>query len=274
MAAGALCAAVAAGAATLGLSRQAVLGPLYDHPERGSLRDAGLSISPARWELIRISLLLGTAAVCVLGSLPFALTLAAPFAPSVWLRVRRDAARDRARIGVTHAMRLVHAGLRSGAVLPDALRRAADAVGPLAARPLVAALDASALGRPLDQALVAVAGSCDWRTARALETLAIGLGERLPLDRFAGLVGALSDRLRFEDQLAAEVHARASGARLQLWLLAATVPALTAYLAFTVPSLGTTLLSPLGLTVLLPGSLALEAIGIVLGRQVVRGALN
>jgi hypothetical protein len=52
------------------------------------------------------------------------------------------------------------------------------------------------------------------------------------------------------------------------------VPALAAYLAFTVPSLAATLAQPIGRFVLIPAALCLEAIGVIASRRAIEGALR
>jgi Flp pilus assembly protein TadB len=160
--------------------------------------------------------------------------------------------------------------------LPEALRRAADASDDqLARQPFADALRAFDLGAPLDDALrTAAENATDERMRIALETLAIGIGSRLPGDRAGVLVAAVADRVAFDERLDEEVRARTSGLRAQVLLLAAIVPSIAAYLALTVPSLGATLTGPIGQTVLIPGAIALEVIGIVASRRAVDGAVR
>ena len=87
-------------------------------------------------------------------------------------------------------------------------------------------------------------------------------------------MAAVADRLAFHERLDEDVRARTNGLQLQVILLAALVPALTIYLAATVPSLGPTLGSSLGKLVLIPAAVLLEAIGVLASRRVVSGALR
>jgi Flp pilus assembly protein TadB len=105
----------------------------------------------------------------------------------------------------------------------------------------------------------------------ALETMAMGLASRLSYDRAGILVGAVADRLAFEERLDEEIRARTAGLRSQVTLLALVVPAIAAYLAFTVPSLAATLASPIGRFVLIPVAMALEAIGVIASRRAIDG---
>jgi len=109
-------------------------------------------------------------------------------------------------------------------------------------------------------------------TATAFEALSLAVSERLPIERVAALLGAITDRLLFDERLAAEIAARAAGARTQMWLLAALVPALALYLALSLPALAATLGGPFGRTILVPGAVLLEVAGVVLSRRIVRRA--
>jgi Flp pilus assembly protein TadB len=178
-------------------------------------------------------------------------------------------------LATTHLLRATEAALRSGASLPEALRRACGATTEdrLAQRPFVRALRAFDLGAPLDEALrEAAQRAADARERMALETIAMGIASRLPHDRAGTLIAAVADRLAFEERLDEEVRARTAGLRSQVVLLALVVPAIAVYLAFTVPSLAATLGQPLGRFVLIPVALALEVIGVIASRRAVEGA--
>jgi len=160
--------------------------------------------------------------------------------------------------------------LRSGASLPEALRRATEGTEDrLARRPFVDALRAFDLGAPLDRALRTAAhrSKSDARSQLAFETLAIGIESRLPYERAAILVAAVADRLAFEERLDEEVRARTGGLRAQVILLALVVPAIAAYLALTVPSLAATLGQPIGRFVLIPVAAVLEVVGVIASRR-------
>lgn len=244
------------------------------HPDGDALADAGWRWSQGRWELVR----LGTVATSMvaLGAAggPVLLGLAGAAGPSLAVRVRAQAARDRSRGPATRLLVASHAALRSGVPLAEALRQGLLGCDDrIARRPVEAALRWFDLGEPLDRALIAAAGALPAGPAvTAFEALALGIGERLPIERVAALLGAVTDRALFEERLAAEVAARAAGARMQMWLLAALVPALAIYLALSMPALAVTLGGPLGRTVLIPGALLLELGGVLLSRRIVRRA--
>jgi Flp pilus assembly protein TadB len=219
--------------------------------------------------------MLAGATLSLAASLPMpALLMAGALVPSLALRSRAGAVRWRARLATTRLLRATEAALRSGASLPEALRRACDATTEdrLGRQPFVDALRAFDLGAPLDHALRASAHrATDSRSRIALETIAMGIASRLPHDRAGILVGAVADRLAFEERLDEEIRARTAGLRSQVVLLALVVPTIAAYLAFTVPSLGGTLGQPIGRFVLIPAAVGLELIGLIASRRSIDG---
>lgn len=275
--AGALATGIAVAALLLAC---AIRGPVLRtvrlrHPDSDPLSDAGWSAGLGRWELTRAGIVVGALVVAVAVGLPLLVVPAAAFAPSVWIRLRAEAARERARRSITRVVAGTEAALRSGVTLPDALRREAEATtDPLARRTVLEALAAFDLGASLDAGLrTAALGSRDRRVVLAFETLALGIDERLPRERLADLLRGLVDRLSFEEGLDDEVRARASGARQQQRLLALLVPAIAVFLIATMPSLAAALDTPLGRFVLVPGAIAFEIAGIMLARRIVNEAL-
>lgn len=260
----------------LPLTREAIRLPRVSHPDAEALAEMGWGHGLRAWEGLRLGSTAGALLVAAASGAPLALVLVAPVLPSLWIRARAGAARERARRARTRIVLATEAALRSGSSLPESLRRAVAASDDaLASRPFREAVAAFDLGAPLDLSLRQAAGRCrDRRSALALETLAVGLGERLPRERIADLVGNVADRLVFEERLDDEVRARAGGVRAQVRLLAALVPALALYLSITMPGLAATLDGPLGRTVLLPAAAALEIAGIVLSTRIVREALR
>jgi Flp pilus assembly protein TadB len=246
------------------------------HPDSASLDDVNWRRPLWQWESVRAGCILAGAALSLAAPLPMvAVLIAGGLAPSFVVRSRADAVRWRARLTTTRLLRATEAALRSGASLPEALRRACDAATEdrLGRRPFVDALRAFDLGAPLDSALRASGRrAADARSRIALETIAIGIASRLPHDRAGILVGAVTDRLAFEERLDEEIRARTAGLRSQVVLLALVVPAIAAYLAFTVPSLAGTLGQPIGRFVLIPAAVALEIVGVLASRRAIRGA--
>jgi len=266
--AGALAAALAAMCAAMApRPLPAALPARASHPDARALAAAGWSRPLWQWEGLRWACVL--VAIACASAAPFLVvpaTLGAAVAPSVIARLRADAAGLRARKATTRLLRGAEATLRSGGALPEALRRAIDAsVEPLTRRPFADALRAFDLGAPLDEALRTAASTTADRRA-------LGVSSRLPADRSGVLVGAVADRLAFEERLDEEIGARTAGMRSQMLLLAAIVPGLAIYLALTVPSLAATLSGPLGRMVLIPVAVALEVAGIVASRRALAGA--
>lgn len=245
------------------------------HPDLALLQDIGWRRGLIAWEAIRAASAFAALVISLATGLPIILALMGGLAPSLWVRLRGQAARDRSHRATGALVSAVESALRSGTSLPEALRRAADGIGePIARRPIEAALRSFELGSGLDVALIGSAAQVgDERERDVLMTLALGIEERLPRERLADLLASIADRVAFEDELADEVRARAAGARQQQWLLAGLVPALAIYLAATMPMLGATLASDLGRFVLVPVAVALEIGGIVLSSRVIRGAM-
>ncbi|HUQ16201.1 MAG TPA: hypothetical protein VM070_00275 [Candidatus Saccharimonadales bacterium] len=244
------------------------------HPDGAALADAGWRWTRGRWELVRLGSLATAMALLAAAGGPILLGAVGLLGPSLAVRMLAQAARDRARGPATRLLVAAHAALRSGVPLAEALRQGLLGCDDrIARRPVEAALRAFDLGEPLDRALIVAARALpSGPAATAFEALALGIGERLPLERVAALLGAVTDRALFEERLAAEVAAHAAGARMQLWLLAAIVPALALYLALSMPALAATLGGPLGRTVLVPGAFLLEIGGVLLSRRIVRQA--
>ncbi len=245
------------------------------HPDLLALRDAGMRISLRRWEASRAAaIVFGAIVGSALGSaIAGAGVLAA--APSIAARVRAAAARDRARAALAPLIVTTHAGLRSGLALPEALRRAAAACDDrIARRPFEDALARFDLGDPLDSALTFGASNTqDPRVADAMRTLALGVSERMPVERAAALLNAVAELVRYDESVESEVRARSAGIRFQIYMLAAVVPVLALYLFITMPGLAATLGSPLGRTVLVPGAVVLEVAGIAVSRQLIRNVV-
>ncbi len=278
---GAACVAVGVAAAIAAVRPALVAGPhlRWRDPDTAALGELRLGVPPGessvrmgRWLLARSSAALALGVVAAATGMPIVLGAAiGAAAPSLWLRLRLDGARRRARRSSTHLMRSVYAALSSGASVADALRRGlAGCTDRLAARPLEDAMASFSVGAALDRALLDASASVgDHRIRAALETLALGIGERLPIERVAALAGRVSESLVFDEQLDDEVQARASGLRAQVWLVALLIPALSAYLLLTVPTLASSVGSGVGRTVLLPAAAAFEILGIVLSRRIV-----
>ena len=246
------------------------------HPDRSALRDSGWRLPLRQWETLRAMAVVSGVVLAYGVGIPAAGGAILGLLPSLAARIRAGAARDQARGSLTPVLMTTHAGLRSGLALPEALRRAvAGTADVIARRPFEEALARFDLGDPLDVALsIGAVRARDPRVSDAMHTLALGVSERMPIDRAAALLGAVAELVRHDESLEREVRARSAGLRLQLYLLAAVVPLLGLYLLATMPGLAATLGSTLGRTVLVPGAAVLEVTGIVVSRRIVRTVLD
>jgi len=103
------------------------------------------------------------------------------------------------------------------------------------------------------------------------DNLAICCANRVPTQTAQALFTELASTVQFNVQLANEVHARASGQRVQIWLLALIVPGMYLYLRLLNPDF----LSPLddtalGRYVLVPLAVLLEVLGLFLSYRLSR----
>ena len=242
------------------------------HPDGSALRDSGWNVSLRQWEAVRASAVVIGCVIASSAGLPVAAGAILGLIPSAVARVRAGAARDRARRSLAPLLATTHAGLRSGLALPEALRRAVAGCGDaIARRPFDDALARFDLGDPLDTALgVSATRSRDPRVSDAMQTLALGVSERMPIDRAASLLNAVAELVRHDEGVEIEVRAQSAGIRFQMYLLAAVVPILALYLLATMPGLAATLGGTLGRTVLVPGAAILEVAGILVSRRIVR----
>jgi Flp pilus assembly protein TadB len=274
--AGALASALAVSCALFApFARRSTSALSITHPDARPLDTVNWRRPLWQWEVVRAASSAVCGLICFATPLPLIPFLAlGALSPSLAVRSRAASARWRARRATTHLLRATEAALRSGASLPEALRRAADGTDDrLARRPFSEALRGFDLGAPLDQALrTSALAAADSRSRMALDTIAIGITSRLPYDRAGILVGAVADRLSFEERLDEEVRARTGGLRAQVILLAMLVPAIAAYLAMTVPSLAATLGQPIGRFVLIPAAVTLEILGVIASRRAIDGA--
>jgi hypothetical protein len=85
------------------------LGP---HPDRSALADAGWSFGFARWELVRALAMIGGIVIARMAGITPLIGLVAGLIPAVVIRVRAQAARDRARGSVAQLLLSAHALLR------------------------------------------------------------------------------------------------------------------------------------------------------------------
>ncbi len=106
------------------------------------------------------------------------------------------------------------------------------------------------------------------------DNLAACCANRVPTHTARALFMELSSTIQFNVQLANEVRARASGQRIQVWLLALIVPGMYLYLRLLSPDLLSVLDETLiGRYVLLPAAALLEVLGLYLSFKISRFAV-
>jgi Flp pilus assembly protein TadB len=125
---------------------------------------------------------------------------------------------------------------------------------------------------PLERSIAEVRTATAGRNlALVWDNLAICIAHRIPASRAQGLLAELASTVQFNVQVQQEVHARTSGQRLQIWLLAAIVPGLFLYLRLVDRDFFAVLDDTLtGRLLLLPAALCLEVLGVVLSFRVSR----
>jgi Flp pilus assembly protein TadB len=268
--AGAIAAALAVTCALLApLGLPSIAGLSMKHPDRLVLREMGWTRSLLQWECLRAAAAAcGLALAVSVGVLPVALL--GPVVPSIAVRTFAARRRDERARDTVALLSMTLAGLRSGSSLTEALRLAAGSGPESEFGPFAGAVRAFDLGAPLDLALrEARTRTRDPRVLLGLDALSLCVAEQLSGSRSATLIESAVNRLVFEQHVSDDVRARTSGLRVQIVLLAALVPCLALYLAFTVPGLANTFTTPLGRFVLLPLAGFLEVVGVIASRRLV-----
>jgi Flp pilus assembly protein TadB len=164
-------------------------------------------------------------------------------------------------------------GLGAGGTYLDALRQARLAVkDPWLQEDLDCVMQRFMLNVALEASIREVRAHTGSRNLGLIwETVEICCASHLPTQRARALLLQLSSSVEFNVQLANEVRARASGQRLQIWLLAVIVPGMYLYLRALNPELLNYLDETIaGRYLLLPAAALLEAAGIYLILRVSR----
>jgi Flp pilus assembly protein TadB len=125
---------------------------------------------------------------------------------------------------------------------------------------------------PLERSIAEVRAATAGRNlALVWDNLALCIAHHIPAARAQGLLTELSSTVQFNVQVQQEVHARTSGQRLQIWLLAAIVPGLFLYLRMVDRGFFAVLDDTVtGRFLLLPAAVLLEVLGVVLSFRVSR----
>jgi Flp pilus assembly protein TadB len=170
-------------------------------------------------------------------------------------------------------LQLLLTGLSVGGTYLDALRQARQAVkDPWLREDLDYVLQRFMLDVPLEASIQDVRGHVASRNLSLIwETIAICCATHVPTHRARALFLELSSSIEFNAQLGNEVRARASGQRIQIWLLALLVPSMYLYLRVLNPELLSYLDQTIaGRYLLLPAAAVLEVTGIYLSLRVSR----
>jgi len=199
--------------------------------------------------------------------------LAGLLVPRVYLAWLVHAQSRRSEAEAPRLLQAVLNGLTAGSTYLDTLRQARlGCTDPWIREDLDFVIQRFLLDAPLSESLQAVRARVVTRNLGLIwETLMICTANQLPTQAARTLFFELSGTVQFNVQLANEVHARSSGQRAQIWLLAVIVPGMYLYLRFMSPQLLSLLdETTLGRFVLFPLAMALEVIGIALSLRIAR----
>jgi Flp pilus assembly protein TadB len=240
------------------------------------LRAARLHVDPRTFTLACIAsppllllggLLLGSPVVAAGGCLVgFAV-------PRLYLDALVRAQRRRTEAEAPRLLQVLVAALAAGRTYLDALVEARTRIGDRWLRDDLDHLVAQFhLDVPLERSIAEVRAATAGRNlALVWDNLAICIAHRIPASRAQGLLGEIASTVQFNTQVQQEVHARTSGQRLQIWLLAAIVPGLFLYLRLVDRDFFAVLDGTLtGRLLLLPAAVCLEVLGVVLSFRVSR----
>ncbi|HEX6492032.1 MAG TPA: hypothetical protein VF112_00900, partial [Candidatus Dormibacteraeota bacterium] len=206
-------------------------------------------------------LLLGSPVVAAAGC------LAGLAVPRIYLDALVRAQRRRTEAEAPRLLQILVAALAAGRTYLEALMEARTRITDRWLRDDLDHLVAQFhLDVPLERSIAEVRAATAGRNlALVWDNLAICIGHRIPASRAQGLLGELASTVQFNVQVQQEVHARTSGQRLQIWLLAAIVPGLFLYLRLVDRDFFAVLDGTLtGRLLLLPAAVCLEVLGVVL----------
>jgi Flp pilus assembly protein TadB len=218
---------------------------------------------------------LGLAALLLLGSPVVAMAAAASgmALPRLYLDALVRARRRRTDAEAPRLLQVLVAALAAGRTYLDALVEARARMSDRCLRDdLDHVISRFHLDVPLDRSIAEVRAAAAGRNLALIwDNLAICAAHHIPAARAQGLLTELCSTVQFNVQVQQEVHARTSGQRLQIWLLAAIVPALFLYLRLVDRDFFSVLDdTATGRYLLLPAAVLLEVLGVVLSVRVAR----
>ena len=243
---------------------------------RVQLRSARLHVDPRRFTLacwatppvlVLVGLLVGSPVIAV------AAGCAGLVVPRLYLDGLVRAQRRKSEAEAPRMLQIIVASLGAGRTYLDALSEARSRATDRWLRDdLDHIIGQFHLDVPLERSIDEVRGSTAGRNLGLIwDNLVICIANRIPASRARGLLVELSSTIQFNVQVQAEVRARTSGQRAQIWLLAGIVPGLFLYLRFIDHEFFAVLdQTALGRFVLFPIAGALEVLGIVLSFRLSR----
>jgi Flp pilus assembly protein TadB len=240
------------------------------------LRGARLVVDPRKFTLVCwisppllliVGLLVGSVVIALGGFLVGLL------APRIYLNALLSAQRRRTEAEAPRILQVILASLVAGRTYLEAITEARSrAHDRWMQDDLDFIIRQFHLDVPLEKAIAEVRSYCVGRNLGLIwDNLAICIANKIPATKAKELLMELSSTVQFNVQVEQEVKAKTSGLRVQIWMLAAIVPALFFYLRFLNPEFFSVLNDTLlGKFVLFPLAAFLEVFGIVLSFRVAR----
>jgi tight adherence protein B len=241
----------------------------------GELQAARIKANPYAYLLLTLIAPIVLFAIGFLQSIVFAVigAVAGLLLPRIYVQylIRSQARRSEAE--APKLLQVLLANLIAGSTYLDALRQARLAAQDDWIREdLDYVIQRFLLDVPLETSIREIRARVHSRNLGLIwDNLAICCANRVPTQTARALFTELASTIQFNVQLASEVRARASGQRIQVWLLALIVPGMYLYLRLLNPDFVSTLGgTALGRYVLVPVAALLEFLGLYLSYRVSR----
>ncbi len=278
----ATCGALAVLAVGLGLQKRppgtgSLRGWLRRQRERreAELRAARIPANPGTYLALTLAAPVVLFTVGLVQSIVFAAigAVAGLLLPRFYVRFLIRGHAHRSEAEAPKLLQVLLANLTAGSTYLDALRQARiSAQDAWIQEDLDYVIQRFLLDAPLETSIREIRARVHSRNLGLIwDNLAICCANRVPTQTARALFTELASTVQFNVQLANEVRARASGQRIQIWLLALIVPGMYLYLRLLNPDF----LSPLndtslGRYVLVPVAALLEVLGLYLSYRLSR----
>lgn len=241
-----------------------------EHQRReAELRAARIQANPHTYLLLTLLAPVTLFAIGLLQSIVIAIlgAIAGLLLPRIYVRflIRSHARRSEAE--APKLLQVLLANLVAGSTYLDALRQARlSTQDAWIGEDLDYVIQRFLLDVPLEVSIREIRARVGSRNLGLIwDNFAICCANRVPTQTARALFTELSSTVQFNVQLANEVRARASGQRIQIWLLALIVPGMYVYLRLLNPAFLSTLdETVLGRNVLVPLAALLEVLGLYL----------